>query len=279
MPWYVDSMLLAVALSMDAFAVSLSNGLTNKKIPVRYMIITALFFGLFQGVMPLIGYLLGSIFEEWISVAIPIIGFAVLSFLGIKMIVDSAKEIKEEKKAKLALLEGQDWSEEGEVNPETAEDTIVVEEIATNGATAVATTDMTAEGDFSVTTAVEMAETEIAIEENVEDCNIVATSNIETPLDEDKPFKFSWKMLLIQSIATSIDALMVGLNYIGKGDVEVYVTFALIAVITFGICVWGVFFGKKFGEKLKSKAGIFGGVILIALALKTIIQFLVERFA
>lgn len=279
MPWYVDSMLLAVALSMDAFAVSLSNGLTNKKIPVRYMIITALFFGLFQGVMPLIGYLLGSIFEEWISVAIPIIGFAVLSFLGIKMIVDSAKEIKEEKKAKLALLEGQDWSEEGEVNPETAEDTIVVEEIATNGATAVATTDMTAEGDFSVTTAVEMAETEIAIEENVEDCNNVATSNIATPLDEDKPFKFSWKMLLIQSIATSIDALMVGLNYIGKGDVEVYVTFALIAVITFGICVWGVFFGKKFGEKLKSKAGIFGGVILIALALKTIIQFLVERFA
>ena len=279
MPWYVDSMLLAVALSMDAFAVSLSNGLTNKKIPVRYMIITALFFGLFQGVMPLIGYLLGSIFEEWISVAIPIIGFAVLSFLGIKMIVDSAKEIKEEKKAKLALLEGQDWSEEGEVNPETAEDTIVVEEIATNGATAVATTDMTAEGDFSVTTAVEMAETEIAIEENVEDCNIVATSNIETPLDEDKPFKFSWKMLLIQSIATSIDALMVGLNYIGKGDVEVYVTFALIAVITFGICVWGVFFGKKFGEKLKNKAGIFGGVILIALALKTIIQFLVEKFA
>ena len=279
MPWYVDSMLLAVALSMDAFAVSLSNGLTNKKIPVRYMIITALFFGLFQGVMPLIGYLLGSIFEEWISVAIPIIGFAVLSFLGIKMIVDSAKEIKEEKKAKLALLEGQDWSEEGEVNPETAEDTIVVEEIATNGATAVATTDMTAEGDFSVTTAVEMAETEIAIEENVEDCNIVATSNIETPLDEDKPFKFSWKMLLIQSIATSLDALMVGLNYIGKGDVEVYVTFALIAVITFGICVWGVFFGKKFGEKLKNKAGIFGGVILIALALKTIIQFLVEKFA
>ena len=279
MPWYVDSMLLAVALSMDAFAVSLSNGLTNKKIPVRYMIITALFFGLFQGVMPLIGYLLGSIFEEWISVAIPIIGFAVLSFLGIKMIVDSAKEIKEEKKAKLALLEGQDWSEEGEVNPETAEDTIVVEEIATNGETAVATTDMTAEGDFSVTTAVEMAETEIAIEENVEDCNNVATSNIATPLDEDKPFKFSWKMLLIQSIATSIDALMVGLNYIGKGDVEVYVTFALIAVITFGICVWGVFFGKKFGEKLKSKAGIFGGVILIALALKTIIQFLVEKFA
>ena len=86
-------------------------------------------------------------------------------------------------------------------------------------------------------------------------------------------------MLLIQSVATSIDALTVGLVYIGKTPVEVYVTFVLIAVITFGICTWGVFFGKKFGEKLKNKAGIFGGVILIALALKTIIEFLVEKFA
>ena len=104
MHWSIQSILISVSLSMDAFAVSLSNGLTNKKMPVRYMIVTALFFGLFQGVMPLIGYLLGSIFEEWIEVALPIIGFAVLSFLGIKMIVDSAKEIKQEKKDRQALL-------------------------------------------------------------------------------------------------------------------------------------------------------------------------------
>lgn len=219
MPWYIQSLLISVSLSMDAFAVSLSNGLTNKKMPVRYMIITALFFGLFQGVMPLIGYLLGSIFEKWIEVALPIIGFAVLSFLGIKMIVDSAKDIKQDKKDKQLLADTE-------------------EKVAVNEATGEA----------------------IAIQ-------------------EDKPFKFSWKMLLIQSVATSIDALTVGLVYIGKTPVEVYVTFALIAVITFGICVWGVFFGKKFGEKLKNKAGLFGGVILIALALKTLIEFLVERFA
>ena len=86
-------------------------------------------------------------------------------------------------------------------------------------------------------------------------------------------------MLLVQSIATSIDALTVGLVYIGKEPLEVYVTFALIAVVTFGICTGGVFFGKKFGTKLKNWSGIFGGVILLALALKTIIEFLVERFA
>ena len=259
MPWYITSILMAVSLSMDAFAVSLSNGLTNKKMPVRYMIITALSFGLFQGVMPLIGYLLGSIFEEWIEVALPLIGFAVLSFLGIKMIVDSAKEIKEEKKTKLALIEAVEAEEEGDVNSEN----------------------VTADSDLIVaTTNDEACDLEIVEDEQaVEVTPVAETAEVTMPLDEDKPFKFSWKMLLIQSVATSIDALTVGLVYIGKQAVEVYVTFALIAVITFGICVWGVFFGKKFGEKLKNKAGIFGGVILIALALKTIIEFLIEKLA
>ena len=155
---------------------------------------------------------------------------------------------------------------------------MVANDVATDGATAVATADRTADGEMIVATADEMAETETA-GENAKNCNIVASEDVTIPAEEDKPFKFSWKMLLIQSIATSIDALTVGLVYIGKDTVEVYVTFALIAVITFGICVWGVIFGKKFGEKLKNKAGIFGGVILIALALKTIIEFLVEKFA
>ena len=100
MPWYIQSLLISVSMSMDAFAVSLSNGLTAKKMPVKYMIFTALSFGLFQGVMPLIGYLCGSIFEEWIEVAVPIIGFVILLLLGIKMIVDTALEIRKERKAK-----------------------------------------------------------------------------------------------------------------------------------------------------------------------------------
>ena len=263
MPWYVTSLLIAVSLSMDAFAVSITNGLTNKKMSWKYMVITALSFGIFQGVMPLIGYLLGSIFEEWIEVALPIIGFAVLSFLGIKMIVDSAKEIKEDKKLALS------YQNADKEQAEESDENIVVED-ATNGANVVATT---VEENVSV-----------ALDEDVAQDDSVGSvadsvTEVAMPLDEEKPFKFSWKMLLVQSIATSIDALTVGLVYIGKEPLEVYVTFALIAVVTFGICTGGVFFGKKFGTKLKNWSGIFGGVILLALALKTIIEFLVERFA
>ena len=263
MPWFVQSLLISVSMSMDAFAVSISNGLTNKKMPVKYMIITALSFGLFQGVMPLIGYLLGSIFEEWIEVALPIIGFAVLAFLGIKMIVDSAKEIKEDKKLALSYQNAE------KEQAEESDENIVVED-ATNGANVVATT---VEGNVSV------ALTEDVAQDGSVGSVADSVTEVAMPLEEDKPFKFSWKMLLVQSIATSIDALTIGLVYIGKEPLEVYVTFALIALVTFGICTGGVFFGKKFGTKLKNWSGIFGGVILLALALKTIIEFLVERFA
>ena len=211
MPWIVQSLLISVSLSMDAFAVSLSNGLTAKKMPVKYMILTALSFGLFQGIMPLIGYLLGSLFEKWIEVAVPIIGFCILFLLGAKMIFDSVRDIMKEKKSK-----------------------------------------------------------------EKETDNLSCPNCLEA--EDGKPYKFAVKTLLIQSVATSIDALTVGLVYIGKSAVETYVTFALIAVITFGICVGGVFIGQKFGDKLKSKSGILGGLILIAIGLKLLIEFLIERF-
>ena len=211
MPWIVQSLLISVSLSMDAFAVSLSNGLTAKKMPVKYMILTALSFGLFQGIMPLIGYLLGSLFEKWIEVAVPIIGFCILFLLGAKMIFDSIREIVKEKKAK-----------------------------------------------------------------EKETDNLSCPNCLDN--EEEKPYKFAVKTLLVQSVATSIDALTVGLVYIGKSAVETYVTFALIAVITFGICVGGVFIGQKFGDKMKSKSGILGGLILIAIGLKLLIEFLIERF-
>ncbi|MBR2056483.1 MAG: manganese efflux pump [Clostridia bacterium] len=211
MPWIVQSLLISVSLSMDAFAVSLSNGLTAKKMPVKYMILTALSFGLFQGIMPLIGYLLGSLFEKWIEVAVPIIGFCILFLLGAKMIFDSVRDIMKEKKAK-----------------------------------------------------------------EKETDNLSCPNCLDN--EEKKPYKFGVKTLLVQSVATSIDALTVGLVYIGKSPLETYVTFALIAVITFGICVGGVFIGQKFGDKLKSKSGILGGLILIAIGLKLLIEFLIERF-
>ena len=195
--WIIQSIFLSISLAMDAFAVSLGNGLADKKMKLNKTLLISFSFGLFQGVMPLIGYLFGSIFESWIEIAIPIIGFIILMFLGINMILDSIKEIK---------------------------------------------------------------------------INYEHNKSIE--VKEDKTF--SLKILLIQSIATSIDALTVGIVYIGSNQIEALTTFALIGIITFIICIAGVIIGKKFGDKLRNKSGIFGGSILCAIAIKILIEFLID---
>ena len=86
---------LGVALAMDAFAVSMSNGLKENKMKVAKMIVIALTFAIFQAAMPMIGYLIGHAFINYISKLIPYIALALLGFLGIKMIIDSKKEKKE----------------------------------------------------------------------------------------------------------------------------------------------------------------------------------------
>ena len=184
--WIIESILLGIGLAMDAVAVSVSNGLSDAKMKKKQMLLMALMFGVFQGLMPLIGYLVGSIFEEWIGAAIPIIGFVILSFLGGKMIYSAIKN-----------------------------------------------TDTEAQSNFGL------------------------------------------KVLFIQAIATSIDALTAGIPYIGKPNVEVYCTFLIICVITFALCIIAVNIGKVFGSKLSNKACIFGGCILILIGLKMIITFLI----
>ena len=85
---------LGVGLAMDAFAVSMSNGLKESKMRFSKVLLIAFMFGLFQGVMPLIGYLVGNSFVKYIEKFIPFIALALLSFLGIKMIIDFIKERK-----------------------------------------------------------------------------------------------------------------------------------------------------------------------------------------
>lgn len=186
--WIVQSILIGFSLAMDATAVSMTNGLVEPKMKKNKMLLIAFLFGLFQGIMPLLGYLFGSIFEKWISNVVPIIGFVILLFIGIKMIVEAVKSIPEERK------------------------------------------DLT------------------------------------------------FKVIIIQAIATSIDALTVGIVYVGSPSVEVYTTFLIIAVITFFCCFIAILIGKKFGDKLSNKAEILGGVILILIALKIIIEFLISIF-
>ncbi len=188
----VSILLLGVGLSMDACAVSISNGLANKKISIKETLLIALTFGIFQMMMPLIGYFIGSLFTNLIVKIVPYIALALLSFLGIKMIVDSIKSRKKN---------------EDEEEKE---------------------------------------------EENIK--------------------KLSFKMLLIQAIATSIDALSVGLVFVGINYPLVILYTGIIGIITTILSLISVFIGKKFGDIFSNKAEIVGGIILIAIGLKIFIE-------
>ena len=179
---------LGVGLAMDAFAVSMSNGLKESKMRFSKVLLIAFMFGLLQGVMPLIGYLVGNSFVKYIEKFIPFIALALLSFLGIKMIIDFVKERKE----------------------------------------------------------------------NNEQCNIVEQ-------------KLTFKVLIVQAIATSIDALSTGLAFSDYNIYDALIVVGLIAIITFVLCVIGVFIGKKFGTLIRCYATLIGGIILILIGLEIFI--------
>ena len=183
----IRGLALGVGLAMDAFAVSMSNGLKDSKMNVAKALLIALTFALFQGVMPYIGYLLGHVFISYIEKFIPIIALVLLSFLGIKMIVDSIKSKKDK--------------------------------------------------------------------------------------EDSKEYKgLTIKLLLIQAVATSIDALSTGITFADYTYLNALLCVSIIAVVTFIICILGVYIGKKFGVIFANKADIIGGVILIIIGLEIFIK-------
>lgn len=187
----IELLLIAVGLSMDAFAVSIGNGLSMKKSSPKAALAIAFSFGLFQALMPTIGYFLGSAFEDVIKQFDHYIALIFLGFIGGKMIFDGIKEIRAKKRG----------------------------------------------------------------EE-----------------EEEKPFKLGFGALMIQAVATSIDALIVGVSFAALSDVNIWAAVTLIGLTTFTISLIGVFFGKKFGQLLGSKAEIFGGIILVGIGLKVFIE-------
>lgn len=187
----IELLLIAVGLSMDAFAVSIGNGLSMKKSTPKAALAIALSFGLFQAGMPLAGYFLGSAFENVIKEFDHFIALIFLGFIGGKMIFDGIKELRAKKRG----------------------------------------------------------------EE-----------------EEEKPFKLSFGTLMIQAIATSIDALIVGVSFAALPDVNIWAAVMLIGFTTFTISLVGVFFGKKFGQLLGSKAEVLGGIILVGIGLKVFIE-------
>ncbi len=177
--------LLGVALSMDAFAVSICKGVKMRKFNVKQACIIALFFGGFQALMPLIGWMLGKQFEEYLSAYDHWIAFGLLLILGAKTIIESFKS-EEEKKQK---------------------------------------------DDFAI-------------------------------------FE-----LFVMAIATSIDALTVGITF-GISNVDIWSAIAIIGITTALICFAGTAVGHKFGTKFKRGAEIAGGAVLILIGLKILLEHL-----
>ena len=184
--FFFQSILLGVGLAMDAFSVSLANGLNESCMRKRRMCVVAGIFAFFQFAMPLIGWICVSTIAQHFRAfekCIPWIALILLCFIGGKM-----------------LREGIETKDAGPV------------------------------------------------------CKIVGLS-----------------ALLLQGVATSIDALSVGFTIADYDLLAALLAAFLIAVVTFVICFAGVVIGKKVGTKLSGKAGILGGVILIAIGLEIFI--------
>lgn len=182
----IEIVLLAISLSMDAFAVALCKGLALKKINLKSCAIIGLWFGVFQGLMPIIGYFLGSTFSDKIASIDHWIAFILLALIGGNMIKEALDK-----------------------DEETVNDSL------------------------------------------------------------------GFKTMLVMAIATSIDALAVGVSFAFtdfKPDWFVYLAFILIGIITFTLSSIGVKIGNIFGTRYKTKAEFAGGLILILLGLKILLE-------
>lgn len=176
-----DLFILAVGLSMDAFAVSVCKGLSLGKIKPKHMCIAGAWFGGFQALMPLIGYFLGSFFAEMIEKYVHWVAFVLLAIIGGNMIKESFG--KDEK--------------------------------------------------------------------------------VDSSMDV--------KSMLLLAIATSIDALAVGVTFAFL-QVQIVPAVSFIGVITFIFSAVGVKIGSLFGTKYKSKAELFGGIVLVLIGIKILLE-------
>ena len=187
---FTELLLIAIGLSMDAFAVSVCKGLSVQKLKMRHYIITGLYFGGFQALMPFLGFLAGTNFQKAITSFDYVVSFVLLAIIGGNMIKE-ALEDKEE------CLGG----------------------------------------------------------------------------------SFSFKTMLPLAVATSIDALAVGIALVAKGSSfnksftsNIFFDIIIIGITTFIISSLGIRIGNVFGTKYKKKAEIAGGIILIALGIKMFLE-------
>lgn len=184
---FITQILLAFCLATDAFAVSITNGMCGSKINKKNILATALTFGAFQGIMPVLGYVLGKTCTDIISKYQHYIALFLLVAIGLNMTIEAIKEHK---------------------HPE----------------------------------------------------NACSSKNIFSPTN-----------LIIQGVATSIDALAVGVSLVGF-NVSIPLIALLIGIVTFLCCGFGVYIGRKFGILLGIRAKLGGGVLLFLIGAKIFIE-------
>lgn len=193
MSFVLNSILLGVGLAMDAFSVSIANGLNEPGMSRKKTYGIAACYAFFQFAMPMIGWFCVHTIASYFKIFqkfIPWIALILLLYIGGQMLFEGIRRIKNK------------------------------------------------------------------CEENPENCGC-GTKTVLTR-----------KTLIIQGIATSIDALSVGFTTARYGTAAAFSSSLIIAVVTFVICMIGLLFGKKFGERLSEKATILGGIILIAIGIE-----------
>jgi putative Mn2+ efflux pump MntP len=189
----ITSIILGIGLAMDAFSVSLANGLSRPNMKFADAAVIAGTFGLWQFLMPVAGWVFVHTAAEhfaWFGKIIPWIALILLCFIGGKMLIEGFKE-----------------KQAGET------------------------------------------------------CSVSGTCA-----------KISFTTLTLQGIATSIDALSVGFTTAKYDLAEALISALIIGLVTFAICVAGVYIGKKVGTKLSWGASVLGGIILIAIGIKIFVS-------
>lgn len=181
----IEITLIGIGLAMDAFAASICKGLSLKRITLNNILIIALYFSIFQSIMPLLGYILGTNFNNFLLIINHLISFTILTMIGLNMIIESLS--KQEKEISSII---------------------------------------------------------------------------------------NFKTMIPLSFATSIDAFTVGITF-ALLKTNIILSIIIIGIITLLLTFIGVILGNKFGTKYKRHSEFLGGLILIIIAIKTIIEHLI----
>lgn len=185
----LEIILIGVVLAMDAFAVSMCRGLSMRKIDYKQATVIALTFGVFQAIMPILGWLAGTQFEKFIERVDHWLAFGLLLLIGGKMIYDGLRKKKDE---------------------------------------------------------------DATLLDNV----------------------LNFKELILMAIATSIDALAVGITFAIVDGLSIWWSVLIIGLITFALCFAGVIIGHKFGNRFEKQATLIGGIVLVLIGVKILLEHL-----